>query len=72
MKKLLLTLGVVLLVAGTVALLAGGMWSFASRHTLDGPAGLYATQRRHMCICLAGGAVLTAGGAVCLALRGRR
>ena len=71
MKKVLLTAGIVLIAAGAAALFLAGIWFFASSHTLDGSAALYAAQRRYMMISLLAGAVLEAAGVLCIVRRSR-
>lgn len=69
MKKTLLIIGIILIVAGVLALLAGWLFGYAGSHTLDGSADLYAKQRRMMLIFLIVGAIAVIGGIVCLVAR---
>ena len=68
MKKLYLILGILLLIAGILALAWGGLSCFAYKNTLDGSAELYERLRLQMVRFLSGGAVLTVLGAAAIVL----
>lgn len=73
MKKLLLIAGVVIIVAGVIALLFSALQRYGYYHLLDGDADMYI--RLHwgmiisLVISLVIGIVLVAIGAVCLIIR---
>ena len=48
MKKAFLVPGIIFIIISVMAFLVGGLFWYASNHTLDGSAGLYATQRGKM------------------------
>lgn len=48
MKKAFIVLGIIFIIIGVIAFLVGGLFWYASNHTLDGSAGLYAQQRGMM------------------------
>ncbi|MBQ6066860.1 MAG: hypothetical protein IJK89_08555 [Clostridia bacterium] len=71
MKKALLIIGVIILVA-CVSALVFAVWNwFAYHHVLDGSAALYERLRLRMTVSFIVGGVLAAVGAVCLIVRGR-
>ena len=65
-KKLLLIAGVVIIVAGVIALLFSALQLYGYYHLLDGDADMYVAMRWRMIISLVIGIVLVAMGAVCL------
>ena len=69
MKKLLLIIGVVTIVAGVIALLFSALQLYGYYHLLDGEADMYVAMRWRMIISLVIGIVLMAMGAVCLIAR---
>lgn len=71
MKKLLLTVGIVLLIAGVLSLSFAALNLVASRRTLDGSASLYSRMQHRAILFLGVGLALTAGGIACLVLRAR-
>ena len=69
MKKLLLIIGIMIIIAGVIALLFSALQRFGYYHLLDGNADLYIRLRWRMIISLVIGIVLVAIGAVCLFIR---
>ena len=69
MKKLLLIIGVVLIIAGVIALLFSALQLYGYYHLLDGEADMYVAMRWKMSISLVIGIVLLAMGAVCIIAR---
>ena len=69
MKKLLLIIGVVIILAGVIALLFSALQLYGYYHLLDGEADMYVAMRWRMIISFAIGIVLVAMGAVCLIAR---
>lgn len=69
MKKLLLIIGVVIIIAGVIALLFSARQLYGCYHLLDGEADMYVAMRWRMIISLVIGIVLVAIGAVCLIAR---
>lgn len=66
MKKLLLIAGVVIIVAGVIALLFSALQRYGYYHLLDGDADMYIRLHWGMIISFVIGIVLVAIGAVCL------
>lgn len=71
MKKVLLIVGIIVVVAGVIALLIGAVNRFMFYHTMDGSGSLYDTLKLRMKISFIIGAVLEIIGAVCLVIRTR-
>lgn len=69
MKKLLLIIGVVIIIAGVIALLFSALQLYGYYHLLDGEADMYVAMRWRMIIALVIGIVLMAMGAVCFIAR---
>lgn len=69
MKKALLIIGIIIIVAGALALLLGILFKYVSTHTLDGSLSLYDKQRRMMFVHLIGGVVCLTVGILCVVLR---
>ena len=69
MKKLLLIIGVVVIIAGVIALLFSALQRYGYYHLLDGDADLYIRLHRGMIVSFVIGIVLVAMGAVCLIVR---
>ena len=69
MKKLLLIIGVVIIIAGVIALLFSALQRFGYYHLFDGDADLYIRSHWRMIISLVIGIVLAVIGAVCLIIR---
>lgn len=69
MKKLLLILGVVIIIAGVIALLFSALQRFGYYHLLDGDAGMYIGLHWRMIIFFVIGIVLVVIGTVCLIIR---
>ena len=69
MKKLLLIIGVVIVIAGVIALLFSALQRYGYYHLLDGDADMYIGLHWRMIISLVIGIVLVAMGAVCLIIR---
>lgn len=66
MKKTFFVLGIVFIIISVVAFLIGGVFWYASNHTLDGPAGLYAHQHGIMMKAFLLGVILLVAGVVLL------
>ena len=71
MKKLLLIIGVVIVIAGVIALLFSALQRFGYYHLLDGEADMYIGLHGRMIISFVIGIVLVATGAVCLIIRAK-
>ena len=71
MKKLLLIIGIIVIIAGVLALLFAALNLFGYFHTLDGSAELYAGLRQRAVVFLAVGLILAAIGIVCIVIRSR-
>lgn len=69
MKKILKTLGIILIVVGIAGILMGFLFRYSYYHTMDGDAGLYRALLRNMIICFAAGIVSTGLGVFCLIRR---
>ena len=71
MKKILLVVGILLIVAGVLSLAFAAINWFGYYHVLDGSHDLYERLNRRRIIFGIAGLVLTAIGIVCLIIRGR-
>ena len=71
MKKLLLIAGVVIIIAGVIALLFSALQRFGYYHLLDGEADLYIRLHWRMIISFVIGIVLAVIGIVCLIIRSK-
>ena len=71
MKKILLVVGILLIVAGVLSLAYAAINWFGYYHVLDGSHDLYERLNRRRIIFGIAGLVLTAIGIVCLIIRGR-
>ena len=69
MKKLLLIIGGVLIIAGVIALLFSALQLYGYYHLLDGEADMYVAMRWRMIISFVIGMVLVGIGAGCLFIR---
>ena len=69
LKKLLLMAGVVIIVAGVIALIFSALQRYGYYHLLDGDADLYLRLHWRMIISFVIGIVLVAMGAVFLFIR---
>jgi len=69
MKKFLLVAGIVIIIAGVIALLFSALQQFGYYHLLDGEAEMYIRLHWRMIISLVIGIVLVVIGAVCLIVR---
>lgn len=69
MKKLLLIIGVVIILAGVIALIFSALQRYGYYHLLDGVADLYLRLHWRMIISFVIGIVLVAMGAVFLFIR---
>ena len=69
MKKLLLIIGVVVIIAGVIALLFSALQLYGYYHLLDGEADMYVAMRWRMIISFVIGMVLVGIGAGCLFIR---
>ena len=69
MKKLLLIIGVVIILAGVIALIFSALQRYGYYHLLDGDADLYLRLHWRMIISFVIGIVLVAMGAVFLFIR---
>ena len=68
MKKAFLVPGIIFIIISVMAFLVGGLFWYASNHTLDGSAGLYANQRGKMIKAFILGIILLLVGIVFLVL----
>ena len=71
MKKILLVVGIVIIVACVVSLIIAAWNLFAYHHVLDGSAVLYGRLHRRMQLAFAAGIVFAVIGAVCMIIRSR-
>ena len=71
LKKLLLIAGVVIIVAGVIALIFSALQRYGYYHLLDGDADLYLRLHWRMIISFVIGIVLVAIGAVCLIIHAK-
>lgn len=69
MKKMLLTAGIILIIAGVLSLLYAALNLFGYYHVLDGSADLYRNLHRRMITFGLSGIVLAVLGAACLIIR---
>ena len=69
MKKLLLIIGIVIIIAGVIALLFSALQQYGYYHLLDGDADMYIRLHRRMIISFVIGIVFAAMGAACLFIR---
>ena len=69
MKELLLIIGIVIVVAGIIALLFSAIQLYGYYHLLDGEADMYIGLHRRMMIYFVPGIVFAVIGAVCLIIR---
>jgi len=69
MKKLLLILGTVIIIAGVIALLFSAIQRYGYYNILDGDADLYIGLHRRMVISFVIGIIFEVIGVVCLILR---
>ena len=69
MKKLLLVIGIVIVVAGIIALLFSAIQLYGYYHLLDGESDMYIGLHRRMIIYFVLGIVFAVIGAVCLIIR---
>ena len=69
MKKILLIIGIIGIVAGVLSLLLSLFNRFAYYSLLDGSPEMYAGLRHQMIVFLVVGLVLTVAGIVCLVVR---
>ena len=71
MKKLLLIVGIVIVIAGVIALLYAFLNLYGYHHVLDGEPELYSRLHRRMIIHFIAGGACTLIGALCLIIRSR-
>ena len=71
MKKFLLIIGVVIILAGVIALLFSALQLYGYYHLLDGDADMYIRLHWGMIISFVIGIVLVAIGAVCLIIHAK-
>ena len=64
MKKTFL--GIIFIIISVISFLIGGLFWYASHHTLDGPAGLYGQQRAGMMAAVFPGIILLVAGIIFL------
>lgn len=69
MKKLLLILGIVIILAGVTALLFSALNLFGYYHLLDGEADMYVAMHRRMIAFFVIGIVLAVLGTACMSIR---
>lgn len=72
MKKWLLVIGIILIVATVVSLLFAALQLFGYYHVLDGSAALYARLHQRAIVSFIVGGVLACGAVACLILRARK
>ena len=72
MKKWLLVIGIILIVASVVSLLFAALQLFGYYHVLDGSAALYARLHQRAIVSFIVGGVLACGAVACLILRARK
>ncbi|MBR4906259.1 MAG: hypothetical protein IKZ44_05325 [Clostridia bacterium] len=72
MKKWLLAIGIVLIVASILSLLFAALQLFGYYHVLDGSATLYARLHRRAIVSFIVGGALAVGAVACLILRARK
>ena len=71
MKKLLLIIGIVIIVACVLSLLYALLNLYGYYHVLDGSGELYGRLHRRMIVFLITGILLAAIGAVCFVIRSK-
>ena len=69
MKKLLLVIGIVIIIAGVVALLFSALQGYGYYHLLDVDADMYTRLHRRMLLFFAVGIVLVVIGVSCIIIR---
>lgn len=69
MKKLLLIMGIVILIAGVIALLFSALQGYGYYHLLDGDADLYIRLHRRMLLFFVIGMILAVIGVSCIIIR---
>jgi len=69
LKKFLLILGILIIIAGVAALLFSALQGYGYYHLLDGDADMYIRMHRRMILFLVIGIVLVVIGAVCMIIR---
>ena len=69
MKKTLLIIGILLIIAAILFLLLAGIFLLSRQSLRDGTAAHYEALRQRAIICSVIGVVLAAGGAACIILR---
>ncbi len=72
MKKTLLIIGIVIIIAGILSLLFAGLNLFGYYHVLDGSPGLYRSLHQRSIVFAVIGIVLAVIGAVCIRVRKRK
>lgn len=72
MKKWLLIVGIILIVASVVSLLFAALQLFGYYHVLDGSAALYARLHQRATVFFIAGGLLALGAVACLVLRARK
>ncbi len=68
MKKLLILIGVIVMIAGLLALFTAAWHRYCFYNVLDGSAALYDRLHRRMNIAFTAGMILEVTGAVCITL----
>lgn len=69
MKRVLLIIGIVLIIASILALLYAALSRYGYYHMLDGSAAHYANLHRRMTVSFIVGLVLAVLGAACIIIR---
>jgi len=69
MRKLLLIIGIIIILAGVIALLFSALQGYGYYHLLDGDADLYTRLHRRMILFFVVGTVLVGTGALCIIIR---
>ena len=70
-KKFLLIIGIVIIIAGVIALLFSALQRYGYYHLLDGDADMYIRLHWGMIISFVIGIVLMVSGAVCLIIHAK-
>ena len=69
MKKFLLILGILIIIAGVAALLFSALQGYGYYHLLDGDGDMYLRMHRRMILYLVIGIVLVVIGTACMIIR---
>jgi len=69
LKKLLLIIGILIIIAGVIALLFSALQGYGYYHLLDGDPEMYLGPHRRMILFFVIGIVLVVIGAACMIIR---